>query len=229
LDIALPFTVSTDDDSAEAFAFKVLNNSNQFTRGPVVGGLKSGSSNVLLSGGVVDGDYRHGQVTLAVTEGILGGELPVETVRLDGATEEFYEDILGFGFPASKTTSFRGRIRVPATLTGVTSIQLVWRAWLLGRAAGTVPPMTMVHRIISRPSPTTTPIAIPTVDSALVFDTSVLGTYTANQYAEVQSVAMVVAPGDIIDFGVTRPGAGGDGYTGEVHVINQVGVITGSS
>ena len=229
LDFKLPYTVSSDDDSAAAFAFKEINGTNQFLRGPILSGLKSGSSNVLLSGGTVDGDYRHGQVTLAVTEGILGGELPIETVRLDGVTEEFYEDILGFGFPAAKTTSFRGRLRVPATLAGVTSLQIVWRCWLLGRAAGTIPPFTMVHRIISRPSPTTTPIAIPTADAALTFDTSVLGAYTANQYAEVQSVAIVAAPGDIIDFGVTRPGAGGDGYSGEIHVINQVGVITGSS
>jgi hypothetical protein len=57
----------------------------------------------------------------------------------------------------------------------------------------------------------------------------VLGAYTANQYAEVQSNVIVAAPGDVLLFTVERPAAGGDGYSGEIHLINQAGVITGTS
>lgn len=226
LSINLALLVDDADDASDAYAFKQLNSGNTLKRGPVVGGLKAGSANVVLSGGTLTGDYRHGNVVVTVVEGVVGGELPVSVVRLDGVTEENYGGLPSIGFPKARTTTFSCKIKVPV-ISGATTVSVVWRGWLLGRTAGSLPTLTATYRRIPRPSPTTTPVALPTTDSALTFNTATLGSYTANYYAELSSGTIVAAPGDELLINITRPGAGGDSYNEEIHVISQVGVITG--
>ncbi len=139
--------------------------------------------------------------------------------------------MLGVGFPPNKTTSYRGRIRIPTDLTGVAAVLVAWRGWLLGRSAGELPPLTMTWRRIARPVPPELPTDLPTSsdEGALVLDTSGLAAFTANQYAEVESAVMAGVPGDSLLFSITREAEGGDGYDDEVHVINQYGKITGTS
>ncbi len=228
IELDLQFVDSGDDDSADAYAFKTLTG-NSFTRGPVVSGLKSGNSSIVLTGGTAGAvstpfeDYRFGLVTATFTDSAVSLELPIEPVRLDGVTEEYYKDVIGLGFPASKTTSYRGRLRIPASLQ-VTSVTVAIRTWLLARSTGDFPAMNMTYRIITVP---TTPTALPTSDSALAYDPTIHNTIDKDDYGAIDSDPITAAPGDVILFTLERPGSGGDGYADEIHLINQVGVITG--
>lgn len=233
LGIDLGFSVQ-DDDDAGYLAFKELDaNTKRFDRGPVLVGLKAGNSNVLLSGGVAGAvgsafeNYRHGLVTVTFLENVLGGELLVEDIQLDGVTEESFKDLIAIGFPESKVSSFRGRVRVPA-VSGVTTLTIEWRGLIFLKTAGDVPALTMTYRRIALPNPAATPVNAPLTDTAHVLDTSTLGTFAANQYAELASDPLTVAPGDTLLFTIERDGET-DVYTDEVHILRQHLKITGSA
>lgn len=198
--------------------------SGKFTRGPMVEGLIAGSSNILLDSTAQAGNLHQGEVTLVVLNRIPGNELPIETVRLSGVTEENHLDTLALGFPADKDSEYRAKFVMPAELDGVTSLTVALRLWLLARAAGDLPDLTMTVRVVPRPSPATTPIAVPTSDSALAFDTQGL-TVSEDQYVEIQSGSFDVAPGDVVFFTVTRSANGGDGFSDELHVLDQRAII----
>jgi len=237
LGIDLGFSVG-DSDSALPTAFKELDpDTKQFKAGPIVTGLKAGGANILLAGEVQGGegtpfeDHHYGLVTITLLENVLGGELPVDLVKLDGVTEEAFNDLIAIGWPASKRTSFRGRVRIPEA-SGITQMSVEWRGWIFGKKAGDMPTLEMTVRKISAPNPPGTPIGAPLIDQDHVLDTSTLGTYTANQYAELRSDPLIVLPGDVLLFTITRPAGDdglGDDYDEEVHVINQFVKIVGSS
>ena len=236
LSIDLGFSAA-GTDSALATAFKELDPTTKALKsGPVVSALKAGGSNILLSGGTQGAvgsafeGYQYGLVTLTFIENVLGGELPIDVVQLDGVTEEAFKDLLGIGFPADKRTSFRGRVRIPLA-SGISQMTVEHRSWIFGKIAGDIPPFTMTYRLINRPNPLTTPVDAPLSDIAHVLDTSTLSTYTANQYAELTSDPITVTPGDVLLFTIERTAGTdglGDDYAEEVHILNQYFSITGS-
>ena len=229
---------ASGEDSVLPTAFKELDPETKiFKSGPVLSGVKAGGSNVLISGGVAGADgtpfagYRYGLVTVTLLENVLGGELPIDVVQLDGVTEESYQGLIAIGFPASRRTSFRGKCRIPLA-SGVEQMTVVWRGWIFGKRAGDIPPLEMTIRRLIRPVPTVTPIAAPVTDEDHVLDTSTLETYVANQYAELQSEPITVTPGDTLLFEITRPAGDdglGDDYDEEVHILTQYMAITGSA
>lgn len=226
IDADLELLLAEDDDTDGYIALKGLNDDGEFTRGPVVSKIRSGSSNVIVSGDAeLEDDYVVGGITITVLENVLGAELDISNIKLYGAEEEDYKNVLALGFPLSKRSSYRGDLYIPYDI-GVDTVDVALRFWLLARAAGALPDLTLTARVIPRP---TSPTALPVADSAvtLTIPDTVL---TEDQYIEVTSADIEAEPGSAIQFTLTRDDSGGgDGFNGEVHVIRQRGVITGAT
>jgi len=224
------YTVDTATDTTGHIVFKDLVNS-QFKRGPVVDGITTSSSNVYLTSSDVDSGVYRGTVNIALITSALGGELPVELVRLNGVTEENYEDVLGLGFPVGRNSEYRARFEVPAALDGVTSLTMAIRLKFLALASGSLPNFTVSYRRVARPNPPATHTPLPTTDTALVLSMAAAQAPTPmvkDDYLEVSTATFTVAPGDTVLFTVTRNGLGGDGFAGDVHMIDQRPVIVGA-
>lgn len=197
------------------------------TRGPVVSGLKTSGTGLTLSGGSVLGDYRYGQLTLQASSQIAGNELTPSQTALKGATQESYQDRLALGFPPGRNSSFRSAILIPTDLVGVASLTVVLKFWVLSTATGTLPPLTLGYRVLTRPTGGAT--AMPPTDTTLPLSTYPFAP-AANEYVEIVSDAITVPAGAILEFELRRDAAGaGDGYGGEVHILRQYGTITGTS
>jgi hypothetical protein len=199
---------------------------NTFDFGPVVEGIYATSANVLLSGvSEIDEDNRQ------IYQGPVGigfisqasRELQSQLVRLDGAVEESYP-VLYLGLPNDTSTSYVVQFEVPGDAPANSQLQL--RLRLLGRSAGTLPQLSVSYYKTGRPTAgLTTPIAVTQSYTALTITT--VATVGANQAVEAVSSAVAVAPGDIVYVQVQRsPGTSGDAYTGEVGVMQQLGVLT---
>lgn len=192
-------------------------------RGPVVEALVAGSDNVILAGTAGDADGRQGTVTISVVSTLTGFELPAEYIRLNGATEEAYEDTLAIGLPAGRNTSYRDKFTVPRQLDGVATLAVVLRLRLLARAAGDLPPLTVSYRRLPYAA---TPTALPTSDTNLTLDLAAATGMSTDEYIDVETSAMTLQPGDDVLVTVARDGAGGDGFAGEVHVLGRRFVVT---
>ncbi len=223
IDADLSLVLATSQDTTGYIALKGLAD-GKFTRGPVVSGLKSGSANLIITGEAdIAGGYKVGNCTLTVSTSAVGYELPVLSVRLQGATEENYSDINALGFPDERKTAYRAEVNVPYELS-VTTVKVALRFWLLARANGTLPALTLTARVLSRPDGSAE--ALVTSDSPVAL--TIPGTAMAEDtYIEVTSADIDAAPGSVIQFTLGRDASAGDGFNGEVHVIRHSGVITG--
>ncbi len=232
IDLDLQLTLG-DDDRRGYLVFKELEG-NKIHLGPVCEGIYATSSNVLLTSELqtrlIPGDnesalVHHGLTSLGVlTEPTR--ELSSSLVRLDGATEEF-DPVLYLGLPDDTQTSFITKFDVPADVP--VNSQFAYRARILGRAAGNTPQLTVEYVLVSRPvAGLTTPLSVSSVWMALAIDT--VATLTAaNQAVEATSNAFTVTPGDIVYIRVIRdPEDVGDGYSGELGIMQQTGVLTSS-
>jgi hypothetical protein len=209
-------------------AIKTFNATNQTLHtGPVATGLYALSSNVTLTGEAtvtraIEGTPRtleYGAVGIDVATST-NRELFVELVRLDGAEEEYVQDVMYLGFPSGELTSIRCRIAIPETLD-VATPQMTLNFRLLGLGVGTLPPLTLTYRRIPA---ATTLTALPVNDTAL--NLTVSATLTAPQeYIDVTSDPFAVEPGDDILFTLLRNGTT-DAYPFEVGVLRQMGLIT---
>jgi catechol 2,3-dioxygenase-like lactoylglutathione lyase family enzyme len=227
--LALQFLV--DQQNVRGFlAFKEFDpDTNKFNLGPIVEGLYALSTNITIVSESqqtinIDGEDR------TVHQGILGisvlteptQEVDVALTRLAGVTEEFFEEVPYLGFPDDELTRIRSVLNIPAALA-LTSPKLQIRLRILGRAAGTLPALTVTGRRLPRDPDN--PTDLPTVDTAVVIDTAVA--VDVDEYVEVTSDKIDVVAGDIFVFTVERAGA--DGYTGELGILQQVGVISTGS
>ncbi len=225
--IDLDLGLSVADEPATGHEVLKTFDGEQFTAGPVVEGLFAASDNVIMTSTDpldVDGDTLHrGRVQLAVLTNT-SRLLDVSEVRLDGAGQEFFQDVMYLGFPAEQENSYRGRIDVPAD-SEVPSPTLALRLRLLGRAAGTLPALDVTARIVPRPaSGLDTPADLPlsAAEFAVTIDT-VATLDSANQYVEALSEAFAVTAGDQVFFTVRRNDD--DAYAGEVGVLHHEGVL----
>lgn len=223
VDLALVEGAEVNDLDARAYKNLTV---NELSKGPVVTRIRPGSNNVQIAGTASE-DYKYGDLTITVVETTTGSVLPVEVVRLDGVEEENYADVLALMFPPAKTTAFRGRILVPDL--SVSTVSLVLRTWWLGRTTGTFPVLNMSYRELPRPDPAATPVALPASDTAVVLNGTAVSFASANTYFELDSGVITANPASTILFTIERPGAGGDGYTGELHLIRQAGAVTGTT
>jgi len=229
LSLALNLTFTeVDDMQTGPLAIKTFNATNQTLHtGPVATGLYALSSNVTLTGEAtvtraIEGTPRtleYGAVGIDVATST-NRELFVELVRLDGAEEEYVQDVMYLGFPSGELTSIRCRIAIPETLD-VATPQMTLNFRLLGLGVGTLPPLTLTYRRIPA---ATTLTALPVNDTAL--NLTVSATLTAPQeYIDVTSDPFAVEPGDDILFTLLRNGTT-DAYPFEVGVLRQMGLIT---
>jgi hypothetical protein len=232
LDIALDLNLVADDAAGDGYlVFKELVGET-FRRGPVVEGIYTESTRLTLSSPVrrrlVTGDNTspwlyQGPVDIEISDQPTF-ELDPQLVRLDGAEEVTFEDLLYLGFAAGEVRSFRAVFHIPGD-AGVASPQLTLRYRILGRAAGTLPQLTFTARRVPRPANgLATPLTLPGTGlefSVTCVTTAVLA--TANQYVEAESTPFTVADGDTVYVTVER---GVDGYASEVGVLQQVAILS---
>lgn len=202
-----------------------------FDSGPVLEGVYTTSSNVLLTSSYskVDGSgntVHYGPVGIGVLNQATQ-ELSSQLVRLDGVTEENFP-VLYLGMPDSITTSYVVKFEVPSDSPSGSVFQL--RLRILGRAAGTLPQLTAQYYIAGRPvDGLNTPLTITQSYSNLTI-TTVATTSASNQAVEATSTAISVTAGDIIYIKVQRtPSAVSDTYSGELGIMQQVGILTSTS
>lgn len=222
-----------DSDRAGYVAMKTLDEDGVIHRGPIVESIKAGTSNVTLSSEAsTDGKYV-GNVIVSVSSDLEGGEVSIDTVRLDGVEEEFYQDTIALGFPAGRAAEFRGRLLIPAGITVPVGTKLKLRFWVLNRSTLDVPQdiFSLSYRRITMPSTVETPQALPTSAAEVVLGSlpaaDVGVSSTADLYFTIESDEFTIAAGDIVLFTLTRQG-NTDGYSGDLHLLRQRGVYVGA-
>lgn len=218
LDLDLSLTLN-DEAYRSPKAVKTLNG-DLLELGPVAEGIYANSANVTLTGdatSTVNGKTMYsGAVGISVVAEAVR-ELKCMLVRLEGTTEENYP-ALYLGLPPTNESRYTALFEVPMDLGATGSF--VFRTRLLGRTIGDIPSLTVEKMIVARP---TTPTQVLENYTAVTMDTAV--TLSAvNQMTEVDSEAFDVEPGDLVYIRVTR--AGSDGYSGDVGVLQQVGLVS---
>ena len=241
LDIALNLSFLTGATDTTGFlAFKELDTATgTFNSGPVTEGIYTTSPKVDLVGDVSTASAGPGGETLY--QGKVGvsfieavdNELSSQLVRLDGVVEQDYP-VLYLGFPDDDTaTSYVVKFEVPhnAADAGV-AIKFLLRTRIIGRAAGTLPALSASYYTTSRPDSSATPPAnLETVTQSYTSFTTFMASpqtlVSSNQACEEDTEKVDVYAGDIIYIKIERD-SGVDTYTGELGVMQQLGVLSAS-
>lgn len=224
------------DDARGSLVFKELNDQN-FKRGRVQEGLYAVGPNVLLTSDLPTVKLDPNNLSSPdVYQGMVGVsaqaqqalELPVQLIRLDGVTEEYFQDLMYLGLLNNEASSYRAKINVPIDIILPGTMTMVLRLRILGRTIGTLPPLTITARRVPRPpNGLATPLALPLSGSEFsvpIVTVAVLG--AANEYVEAESDPFVVNPGDAVYYKVSRLAI--DAYAGDVGILHQVGILAGS-
>lgn len=230
LEISLDLSFTVDTDLVKGYtALKSYDpGTGVFRQGYITEGVYSTSNNVLISGDTSFTDSGRTIYQGLVSIGFLNQasqELASQLVRLDGATEEDYP-VLYIGLSADIAEStFVVKFEVPADAPD--SATFSYRARLIGRAAGTLPQLTVEYYTAARPpAGLTTPEPVTQAYTAMTIVT-VATLANANESVEATSESVTVAPGDVVYVRVTRDTtAPGDTYAGELGIMQQVGVLT---
>lgn len=234
--IRLNLSLTAAGDNTEGFlAFKEFDeDTGIFSRGPVAEGIYTDDANVTLSGsstttravGGNDKTVHHGLVAVSL-ESSINRDLQAGLVRLLGVTEEYYQDVMYLEFPEGEESEARFVFRIPSTLElGTPKAKL--RLRMFGRAAGTLPDLTVTSRRITEPASLGdgSATALPTVDSAVTISTG--GTIASpNEYYDIESDLLDVAPGDDFLFTISR--GTGDGYSAALGLLRQALLIVPGS
>lgn len=230
LEIDLDLTLMIGDQDIPGYiVFKSFDaENNKFQLGPVAEGIYATSANVLLTSPFQTEDddgntVHHGPVGVGVINQATQ-ELFSQLVRLDGVTEESFP-VLYLGMPNDNATSFVVKFEVPADAPANSQFQ--FRPRIIGRAAGTLPQLTLSYYTAARPADgLNTPQAV-TQSYVSLTCVTVATLAAANESVEALSEAVNVNPGDIIYVKVERtPADVSDSYAGELGIMQQVGVLT---
>jgi len=205
-----------------------------FQQGPVCEGVYAVTPNVTLTADAGLAPFQKSLSGPTIYPGAVGIsvasqptlELPTLLTRLMGATEEYYKGAMYLGLDPALPQGFVSQCSVPDDLQ-VSSPTLTYRLRLLGRAAGQLPPLVVTYQILPRPpAGIATPVALPTAVTTLT--TPPRGTLSgADYYVEADCAAFAVNPGDLVFLTVSR--AAPDGYSGQVGVLEQVGLLAPGS
>lgn len=221
--VNLDLAVSSNSEQGSLVLKNIVD--NKFKRGRVIEGLKSGDNSIVLtstSNYELDGDTVH-QGIVSVSSSINSTErlLQPQVVRLSDAKERYYQEIMYLALPPSQASSIRLKVLLPHQDTFTESPSLKLRLRLLGRTSGTLPTLTASYRVLSRA--VGTPAELPVSDSSLSISTGT--SVAADEYIDIDSAAITsIAGQDIVFFTISR--ASGDGYAGEVGIIEAVAVLT---
>ncbi len=210
---------SSDNDGG--VAFKALDSSGRFLVGWVAEGVRSGNSNLTVSGTrtkTIGGlSYHQGLLTLTANFEPPTRDLPLSVARLNDVRERYYNELLYLGFPAGQESDVRVKLRIPvAGLPANPKLRL--RTQVLGRAAGTLPDLGVSYRVVPA-APANT--ALPLTDSALGYASS--GAIGVDEYRQVDSDGFTVAAGDVVFLSIARSAS--DGYGGEVGLLDVTGLL----
>ena len=229
LDLDLGLTFAGDDDAAGYLAFKTLDG-NQISRGPVVESVTAGSNNMAITGDLKVGNKYYGNLVITVDNEVDNKELSVDTVRLDGVTEEFYEDTIALGFAAGQNSEFRGRIHIPLSLNIPAGTLMKLRFRVMSKSSTTLPQdlFSLAYRRVPSPTVLLAPVALPTADTALADQpTSDVAFSAVDMYFEFESETFAIVSGDTILFTLSR--ASIDSYGGDLLLLRQRGVLVDGS
>ena len=216
------FMVTTQTDQG-SLVLKQLN-SNNFTRGRVVEGIKAtnGSVTITSTESRLDGSATLHQGIVSIEANIEGVErfIAPQVVRVINCRERYEEDIMYLGFPAAVQSSVRYKFKLPGSDGFPNNAKLSLRLWLTGDAStASFPTMTVSYRRLPRP---TTATALPLTDTYLTFTTGMaLGT---NEYIEKTSAIFSVYESDEVLFTISRSSS--DGYLGEIGIVDAVAVLS---
>ena len=250
IDVDFALLVDATDSNGYTVTKEFNSSTQTFAKGLVVEAIRSSSSDIIISSDhsatpsyIQSGvsNANQGVVTIGLIKSVLGNEIPIELVRLNGVTEENYQDVLGLGFPKGKDTEYRGQFKIPQSLGAAAPISVKLRFWFLAFAdAQDLPltgtnPMTFSYRVIESLTAANPIKALATSDSTDVdFPGVVPSSYAVakGSYIEIEtgeitiqnSVAGDTSNGQTVLFTLARKGSV-DGYDGEIHVINQRAVI----
>lgn len=197
-----------------------------FRSGNVTESIYASSSDVLISSShsVVVGGVTYHFGTIGI--GLLAPEsqeLSSQLVRLDGVTEESHP-VLYLGMPNDRNTGYIVKFEVP-TKVPVNS-QFSLRLRIIGRAAGTLPPLYVECQLVNRP---VDGLLVPAdaIQSSEPMIINTVATIGANQVVEAVSNSITVSQGDLVFIRVQRtPADVADQYNGEVGILQQVGVLS---
>jgi hypothetical protein len=230
LEITLDLSLMIGDQDTPGYrVFKGFDaETNTFQLGPVAEGVYATSANVLLTGPLQTTDENgnsvyHGPVGVGViSQGTQ--ELSSQLVRLDGVSEENFP-VLYLGMPNDNTTGYVVKFEVPSDAPA--NSQFSFRPRIIGRSAGTLPLLATSYYTAGRPADgLNTPLLVTQAYTAMTMDT-VATLATANESVEALSAPVPVSPGDIVYVKVERtPNDSGDAYSGELGIMQQVGVLT---
>lgn len=227
LDIKLATDFLLGDDNQRGHnVFKSYDEELQrFQSGPVTEGLLQGSDNVTLTSTApvtVEGlgVLHRGVVTVSFNaNGSVS--VPIGEVRLNAVTQETYQNIMYLGMPRDVASSYNAMLHTPADLVfNSPKLRLVF--WVIGRAAGTLPGLTLSGRRL--PKAVATPTALPTTDTTVGITTGVTLT-SADQYVLVTSEPISITAGESYAFTLSRAI---DSYPGELGIIRQYATISAS-
>jgi hypothetical protein len=200
-----------------------------FRQGLVVEKVRSLSPNIIVNN-LPTGEYGQSAVSIDFVNPITNSrELDVSLIGLNNAREESVADVLFIGFVASRDSSIRARLDVPA-LALASNNTLKLRLRIIGTAAGVMPQLTMSYRVI--PAGSDTPYPLPTSDTALPgLDLSLVNggdPIAANDVVEVETAEFgPIAAGDTVFVSIGRAGSSpSDTYAGTVGFIRQKGILT---
>jgi hypothetical protein len=228
IDLDLGLAISSNT-TLGSLVFKEVD-SNKFKRGRIVEGLVAADNSVSISSThsrLLDpldegSDTVHqGIITISTNLESVERFLQPQVVRLSDAKERYYQDVMYLAFPPSQVSSIRLKILVPHADTLSASPEVKLRLRIIGRTSGTLPSLSASYRILPNPVGSGV-VALPTTDSALPISTS--HAISSNEYISVDSDTVAVDGQDIVFFTISR--ASGDGYAGEVGIIEAVAVLT---
>ena len=171
--------------------------------GPVVGGLKSVSPELVLTGAVADSDgYLRGDLSLQFVDPSAQRDLGVQLVALNNVEEETVSNVLVLTLPADRVSQIRGKVPVASiSLQPGSSMAMRLRFWFLARTAVDLSTLdlSLSYRRVLRPDGCT-PVVLPSADTVLDFAELCSGVVAAGSYVEVTSEAFTVTPGDVVYF-----------------------------
>lgn len=225
-----------DTDTEGALVFKTLAG-DKLHRGPVVEGLYTTSADLVIEGSVqqdvsIDSEdvvLNQGRVALSLSPTVGMSELPIVLVKLNGAEEEYPEDIPAISLVADRESSFTCKLDIPPAAPAA-SLQV--RFTIAGSIAGTLPDLTFAYRRIPAAATVTEiaaneadPADLPTTDTEVALPLESVVLTAANQYVVVEAPLFSVLPGDAIVYKVSRAD---DDYAGDLYFLKQAGKLVTS-
>lgn len=233
LDLNIPWTKTTGVAGSQVV--KGISGNGDLSVGPVVEQVK-GAGLVRVSGSGASGGYQNGSVTITGLDPTqVTRQLDVSLVALDGALESIYQDSIPYiGFPAGRSTSFTGKIRIPDVL--MTNPYMKLDIWFMLPTLGTPPANVTITRMVvpsadsvDESSSSSLTVGgfvgtLPTTwSSAQNLDLDQLGSLQQGSYFSRQALKLPVHSNELVLFRVTRSSS--DSYNDELGVLNMVATI----